>query len=119
MSGSRDIPQALSGILQPRLQAPSEDGSFGSNKTDAGTPGKRKVVLVGHSVAHDIESIKLLGYNAYNNDQLLEIVDTAYMHQHMGRWINPSSLGNILDNSASTTGSCTTLGTTRYTLCKL
>ena len=53
-------------------------------------------MLVGHDIAQDIEHIKKIGYDVHENTQIIDIVDTMHIHQHLRRWTNPSALGNVL-----------------------
>lgn len=93
--GTKDILRAITEILQPKSQKgqPISDRATLDRLDDV---EDRLVVLVGHDIEQDMEYLKKVGYNVYDNDQLLEVIDTRNMHQHHRRWLNPSALGNVL-----------------------
>ncbi len=91
----KDILGVVTGILEP----PSPETSFPESSEDGAQepkPRPRWVVLVGHDIEQDIEHLKKIGYDVYGNQQLLDVVDSMHMHQHMRQSVNPSSLGNVL-----------------------
>ncbi|KAL8420064.1 hypothetical protein RB594_003007 [Gaeumannomyces avenae] len=54
------------------------------------------VVLVGHDIAADIEHLQKIGYDARKAPRIVDVIDTAQMHQHWRREKNPASLGRVL-----------------------
>ncbi|KAL8374768.1 hypothetical protein RB599_001456 [Gaeumannomyces hyphopodioides] len=54
------------------------------------------VVLVGHDIGADIEHLQKIGYDARKAPRIVDVVDTAQMHQHWRREKNSASLGRVL-----------------------
>lgn len=56
----------------------------------------RPIVLVFHDASQDLEYLKLVGYDISHAENVIEMVDTREMHQHLRRQQNPSSLETVL-----------------------
>jgi hypothetical protein len=72
-------------------------------KVSASTPSQqggqleeRSVVLVFHDPAADIAYLDQLGYDIYGASNIVEIVDTRTLHQHLRRRPNPAKLESVL-----------------------
>ncbi|KAK3944641.1 good for full DBP5 activity protein 2 [Diplogelasinospora grovesii] len=58
---------------------------------------KRPIVLVFHDAGQDIKYLRVLGHDIYQNENILEIIDTKEMHQSIVRHRDSTSLQNVLN----------------------
>lgn len=56
----------------------------------------RKVVVVGHDVAQDVDLILTVDIDVYDLPGLAEIVDNQRLQQHRKRFPNPQGLSGVL-----------------------
>ncbi|KAI1170734.1 hypothetical protein F4777DRAFT_591732 [Nemania sp. FL0916] len=62
---------------------------------DQSSSDQRPIIIVGHDVRQDLNSLKLMGYNVWNVPQIVDEVDTKSMFQRMTRNKNGRGLEKV------------------------
>ncbi|KAL2022330.1 hypothetical protein VTK56DRAFT_5728 [Thermocarpiscus australiensis] len=81
-----DIPSILAQLIDEATFMDPVDGIL----------RQRQVVLVFHESSSDVKYLRTLGYNVYNAQNVLEVVDTRELHQYVTRSNDSASLESVL-----------------------